>query len=79
MLAVCPALCTIIAMVIHGFTNLFILIAILILLKSKCQNLATFTTFCFCSLLCKKQIPKKDILRMQDMPQNNTQVETVNF
>ena len=27
----------------------------------------------------KKQIPKKDILRMQDMPQNKTQVETVNF
>ena len=27
----------------------------------------------------KKQIPKKDILRMQDMLQNNTQVETVNF
>ena len=27
----------------------------------------------------KKQIPKKDILRMQDMLQNKTQVETVNF
>ena len=27
----------------------------------------------------KKQIPEKDILRMQDMLQNKTQVETVNF
>ena len=27
----------------------------------------------------KKQIPKKDILRMQDMLQDKTQVETVNF
>ena len=30
-------------------------------------------------LQCKKQIPKKDILRMRDMLQNKTQVETVNF
>ena len=30
-------------------------------------------------LISKKQIPKKDILRMQDMLQNKTQVETVNF
>ena len=27
----------------------------------------------------KKPIPKKDILRMQDMLQKKTQVETVNF
>ena len=34
---------------------------------------------CINLIWTKKQIPKKDILRMQDMLQNKTQVETVNF
>ena len=33
----------------------------------------------FKKVLSKKQIPKKDVLRIQDMLQNKTQVGTVNF